>query len=82
MVSRANNDLNFHAYGLKFMPIVIILIFLIVSTMLNCNNDYGLKRVGLAISQKHHHNNNINIINTDKIAISSHKATTTKKMST
>ena len=79
MVSHVNCELYTHTYGLKFISISVILIFLLVFIVLNCNNDYSLNNVGLAISQKLHENKSVSIINTDKTTISSHNPTRTKE---
>jgi Polysaccharide deacetylase len=79
MVSHVNCELYTHTYGLKFISISVILTFLLVFIVLNCNNDYSLNNVGLAISQKLHENKIVSIINTDKITISSHNPTRTKE---
>jgi hypothetical protein len=85
MVSNADNNpnINIHTYGLKFSSICIVLIFLLSCTVLNSGNEYGLKKVGLAISEKSHHNSkSINIFNTDKTGgSSSHKSNNIKKSS-
>ena len=81
MVSYVNSDLSTHSYGLKFVSIGIILIFLLISTALIYNKNYGLDNIGLAISQSpHHEDKSVNVINPDKTTLSSYNDTKTKEI--
>jgi peptidoglycan/xylan/chitin deacetylase (PgdA/CDA1 family) len=79
MVSHVNSDLSTHSYGINFVSIGIILIFLLISTALICNKDYGLN-IGSAVSQNpHREGKSVNVVNTYKTTIASHNDTTTKE---
>ena len=79
MVSYVTSDLSTQSYGLKFVSIGVILIFLLTSTALICNKDYGLNNIGLAISQNpYHEGKSVNVVNTDKTIVSSRNDTKTK----
>jgi peptidoglycan/xylan/chitin deacetylase (PgdA/CDA1 family) len=83
MMPNANNNSNPNTYDLKVISIGAILIFLLIFA-LNSSNDYLVKNVGFAISQKHHHNSrSVNIFNADKPTTlsSPHKSTKIKKTS-
>ena len=80
MVSYVNRDLSAHSYGLKFVSIGIILIFLLISTALIYNKNYGLN-IGLAISRSpHHEDKSVKIVNPDKTTLSSYNETKTKEI--
>ena len=81
MVSYATSDLPTQSYGLKFVSIGVILIFLLTSTALICNKDYCLNNIGLAISQNpYHEGKSVNVVNTDKTIVSSRNDTKTKEI--
>ena len=70
----ANIHFNFYTYGFKFSILGLNIIFILGFTILNCNTDYSLKKIGLAFSSlvDHNDNNDLNIINKDKASASSH----------
>jgi peptidoglycan/xylan/chitin deacetylase (PgdA/CDA1 family) len=81
MVSYTTSDLHTQSYGLKFVSIGVILIFLLTSTALICNKDYGLNNIGLAISQNpYHEGKSVNVVNTDKTIVSSRNGTKTREI--
>jgi hypothetical protein len=81
MVSYVTSDLSTQNYCWKFVSVGIILIFLLTSTALICNKDYGLNNIGLAISQNpYHEGKSVNVVNTDKTTVSSRNDTKTKEI--
>ena len=79
-INTSNNNPN--TCDLKVISIGVILMFLLIFA-LNSSNNYILKNVVFAISQKHHHNSrSVNIFNGDNpTTSSSHESTKTKKTS-
>src|SRR5262249_54821041 len=82
-MSHVNGDLSTYSYGSKFVTVSIILIFLLVATVLNCNKVYNLSNVGFAFNQNNNNNNgtSINIISKDKAIISFHNIIKIKESS-
>ncbi|HEY7080395.1 MAG TPA: polysaccharide deacetylase family protein [Nitrososphaeraceae archaeon] len=64
-MSLTDCDPSAHSCGLNFVLVSIILIFLLIPTVLNCNKEYNPNNLGFAISQKHNDDTRVNIISKD-----------------
>ena len=77
MMSHANRDRFTHTYGLNFVSVGIIIIFLLVPSVLICNKDHSLNNVGFAIRLNHNDGTSVNIISKDESITLSRNVTKT-----